>query len=149
MRPCSGTERRAVGRARTQQIVNVRDVSRSSMVTIARCILNWWTRRRQVISSSLRQQGSSEFAVFGDILAAKAKEHGVVGVATDGHTARRCLYRKNQSAVVSTGVTMVPQGFGGYSVQSVNQTVTCGGVEVNPGDLIVRGRRRSDCRAVG
>jgi regulator of RNase E activity RraA len=32
---------------------------------------------------------------------------------------------------------MVPQGFGGYSVQSVNQSVVCGGVEVNPGDLIV------------
>ena len=35
------------------------------------------------------------------------------------------------------GITMIPQGYGGYSVESVNEPVTCAGVEVAPGDLIV------------
>jgi 4-hydroxy-4-methyl-2-oxoglutarate aldolase len=37
----------------------------------------------------------------------------------------------------SAGITMIPQGYHDYSVQSINEPVTCGGVEVQPGDYIV------------
>ncbi len=85
----------------------------------------------------LAAAGVDELATFGDILAAKAKQRGVTGVVTDGHTRDAAFIEKINLPLWCAGVTMVPQGFGGYSVQSVNQTVICGGVEVNPGDLIV------------
>jgi len=137
MRPLLGYQTRAVGRARTQQIVNVRDVSRSSMVTNRPLHFELVDKATSSDFLILAAAGVAELAVFGDILAAKAKERGVVGVATDGHTRDAAFIEKINLPLWCAGVTMVPQGFGGYSVQSVNQTVTCGGVEVNPGDLIV------------
>jgi regulator of RNase E activity RraA len=136
-RPLLGYQSRAVGRARTQQIVSVRDAARSSMVTNRPLHFELVDKAEPGDFLVLASAGADELAVFGDILAAKAKAQGVVGVVTDGHTRDAAYIEKISLPLWCAGVTMVPQGFGGYSVHSVNQTVTCGGVEVHPGDLVV------------
>jgi len=35
------------------------------------------------------------------------------------------------------GITPIPQGYGGYSVGAVEVTVTCAGVQVDPGAIVV------------
>jgi regulator of RNase E activity RraA len=136
-RPLLGYQTRAVGRARTQQLIVVRDAVRASMVTNRPLHFELVDKAVPGDFLVLAAAGVDELATFGDILAAKAKERGVTGVVTDGHTRDAAFIEKINLPLWCAGVTMVPQGFGGYSVASVNQPVVCGGVEVNPGDLIV------------
>jgi len=136
-RPLLGHQSRAVGRARTQQLTIVREVSRSSLV--ADRPLHFELVDKAVPGDFLvvAVPGDDELAVFGDILAAKTKERGAVGIITDGYVRDAAFIENIRLQTWCKGVTMIPQGFGGYSVQSVNKTVTCGGVEVSPGDIIV------------
>lgn len=137
MRPLLGFQSRAVGRARTQQLVSVRDVAQSSLVANRPLHFELVDKAQPGDFLIIAVAGVDELAVFGDILAAKAKERGVVGIAADGFTRDAAFIENINLPMWCKGVTMVPQGYGGYSVASVNQRVTCGDAEVNPGDLIV------------
>ena len=95
-------------------------------------------------------RGHLDTAVWGGILTYAAKRAGVTGVIVDGSVRDVAELRDSGVAVFARGA--VPsgphKGWGG----SVNSPVQCGGVAVDPGDLIVAdddgvvviGRRRMD-----
>ena len=103
-------------------------------------------------------RGHTDTAVWGGILTYAAKRVGVAGVVVDGSVRDVAELRESGIAVFARGA--VPsgphKGWGG----SVNAPIQCGGVAVDPGDLIVAdddgvavvGRRQMDgllerCRA--
>ena len=95
-------------------------------------------------------RGHLDTAVWGGILTYAAKRAGVTGVIVDGSVRDVAELRDSGVAVFARGA--VPsgphKGWGG----SVNSPVQCGGVAVDPGDLIVAdddgvvviGRRQMD-----
>ena len=80
-------------------------------------------------------RGHVDTAMWGGILTMGAKERGAVAVVCDGAVRDVAELRESGIAVFSRGV--VPNGpqkaFGG----SVNAPIQCGGLAVNPGDLVV------------
>jgi 5-oxopent-3-ene-1,2,5-tricarboxylate decarboxylase/2-hydroxyhepta-2,4-diene-1,7-dioate isomerase len=137
VRPVGSLQIRAVGRARTQQLVSLRDKSRGSVVANRRLHFELVDRTRPGDFLVVAVAGSDLLASFGDILALKAKAMGAAGVVVDGATRDAALIERIELPMWCDGITMIPQGYGGYSVESVDQPVTCAGVEVRPGDLVV------------
>ena len=80
-------------------------------------------------------RGHADIAVWGGVMRFAAKQRGVVGVVIDGSVRDVAELRQSSVAVFARGA--VPggphKGWGG----SVNVPIQCGGVAVNPGDLIV------------
>ena len=80
-------------------------------------------------------RGHTDTAVWGGILTFAAKQRGIVGVVVDGGVRDVAELRESGIAVFARGA--VPRGphkgFGG----EINGAVQCGGVAVDPGDLIV------------
>jgi 4-hydroxy-4-methyl-2-oxoglutarate aldolase len=137
LRPLIGLGSRAVGRARTQQTICVRDAAASSIVSNRALHFELVDRAEPGDVLVLAIAGRDELAAFGDVLAMKAKQRGVAAVIVDGYVRDAAFMETIQLPIWCLGITMIPQGYGGYSVQSVNQPVTCAGVEVHPGDLII------------
>jgi regulator of RNase E activity RraA len=128
---------RAVGRARTQQVVAIRDRARSSGVA------NWpmhvglsrGAKPGDVLVIAVA--GIEEVASFGDVIAAQALAKGATGAIVDGYIRDVAAIDRMGFPVWSMGTSMIPQGSLDYSVQSIDEPITCGGVEVRPGDWIV------------
>jgi regulator of RNase E activity RraA len=137
LRPLGSLQTRAAGRARTQQVVSLRDKGRGSVVANRELHFELVDRTRLGDFLVIGVAGTDLLASFGDILALKAKAMGAVGVAVDGAIRDAAYIERLALPIWCDGVTMIPQGFGGYSVAAVNQPVTCAGVEVQPDDLIV------------
>jgi 3-hexulose-6-phosphate synthase/6-phospho-3-hexuloisomerase len=76
-------------------------------------------------------------ATFGDVLALKAASRGVTGVVLDGFTRDLAYIVELALPMWCRGTAMIPAGYSSLSVESTGETVTCCGVEVNPGDLVV------------
>lgn len=126
-----------VGRARTQQMVVVRNPGEGSVA--ADRLLHFRIADEASAGDFLviAIAGRSGLASFGDVLALKAKHMGVTGVVLDGPTRDAAIIRDIELPLWAAGITPIPQGFGGYSVASVNEPVTCGGVDVRPGDYVI------------
>ena len=137
LRPLGSLQVRAAGRARTQQIVSLRDSGRGSVVANRELHFELVDRARPGDFLVVGVAGTDLLASFGDILALKAKSMGVAGVAVDGAIRDAAYIERLELPIWCDGVTMIPQGFGGYSVATVNEPVTCAGVEIEPDDLIV------------
>lgn len=86
-------------------------------------------------------KGKADAAYFGELIASAAKAVGFLGVVCDG-------YVRDQDGLVELGLPVYAKGFmqRGPKKQEpgvVNGPVRCGGVAVNPGDLVV-----ADCDGV-
>jgi 5-oxopent-3-ene-1,2,5-tricarboxylate decarboxylase/2-hydroxyhepta-2,4-diene-1,7-dioate isomerase len=134
--PLSGYGSRAVGVARTQQLVSLRDPERGSLVANRELHFEIVDGASAGDFLVIACAGPDKLASFGDVLALKAKSQGVVGAAVDGAVRDAGFTVELELPVWTGAVTPIPQGYGGYSVQSVNEPVTCAGVEVNPGDFV-------------
>ena len=137
VRPLGSLHVRAVGRARTQQLVSLRDKARGSVVSNRRLHFELVDRTRPGDFLVVAVAGGDLLASWGDILAMKAKAMGAAGVVVDGATRDAAFIERLELPMWCDGITMIPQGYGGYSVESVDEPVTCAGVEVCPGDLVV------------
>jgi regulator of RNase E activity RraA len=137
LRPLGSLQSRAVGRARTQQLISLRDRARGSVVADRPLHFELVDEAGPGDFLIVAVAGGDLLASFGDILAAKAKQRGVAGVAVDGATRDAAYIERIELPLWCDGITMLPQGYGGYSVESVNAPVTCAGVEVQPGDYVV------------
>jgi regulator of RNase E activity RraA len=81
------------------------------------------------------EAGDDEMAVAGGNVCAIAQRRGVVGLVVDGVVRDVVESRENGFPVFGRGVSPIPArrvGDGGINVQ-----VRCGGVVVNPGDVVV------------
>lgn len=78
--------------------------------------------------------GGTTRAVFGDLLAEICLAAGIAGVIIDGLTRDRAAIEEMALPLWARGVS--PAGPAKYGPGAVNVPVACGGVVVNPGDLI-------------
>ncbi|WP_457967314.1 methyltransferase [Arthrobacter sp. D1-29] len=78
--------------------------------------------------------GGTTRAVFGDLLAEICLAAGIVGVIIDGLARDRAAIGEMGLPLWARGVS--PAGPAKYGPGAVNVPVACGGVVVNPGDLV-------------
>lgn len=80
-------------------------------------------------------EGGKDIAAIGGIMAVAMKSQGFAGAILDGGVRDIAHLRKIQFPVYSRGP--VPStSINHYKFVSANQKIMCGGVEVNPGDII-------------
>jgi 4-hydroxy-4-methyl-2-oxoglutarate aldolase len=80
-------------------------------------------------------KGHLENAYLGELMAAAAKAVGIEGIVIDGLVRDKATLEGMEYPVFSKG--FIPNGPFKNGPGQVNTTVTCGGVVVEPGDLIV------------
>ncbi len=78
---------------------------------------------------------STNNAVIGDLIASKAKHKGAVGVIVDGLIRDVEALKEVDLPIYSKGITPIGPLHRGPG--EVNYPVSCGGIVVNPGDIIV------------
>lgn len=80
--------------------------------------------------------GDPDVAFFGGLMATASKEKGLEGVVTDGGT--RDLREIEEMKFPVFARSVVPStSVGRYETVASNVRVSCGGVSVNPGDIVV------------
>ena len=79
--------------------------------------------------------GDAEMAVAGGNVCAVAERRGVVGFVIDGVIRDVAESRANAFPVFARGVSPIPGGKDGPG--EINAPITCGGVRVTPGDVLV------------
>ena len=77
----------------------------------------------------------TETAYLGELMCASCRAHDVAGVVVDGAVRDRAEISEMGYPVYARGVT--PRGPFKHDPGSVNVTVSCGGVTVDPGDVVV------------
>jgi 4-hydroxy-4-methyl-2-oxoglutarate aldolase len=126
-----------VGRARTMQLGVVRD--RDRMANVA---------NRQLAFELCQGAGPGDFlvvgaptgrrcSIWGGFLTLQASLRGAVGAVVDGLTRDVAEVAELKFPLWCLGVSSLPPSVGGFSCLGVNLPVSCGGVEVMPGDYIV------------
>ncbi len=81
------------------------------------------------------EAGDDEMAVAGGNVCAVAQRRGVAGFVIDGVIRDVAESRANAFPLFARGVSPIPGAKDGPG--EINGTITCGGVKVNPGDVIV------------
>jgi regulator of RNase E activity RraA len=81
-------------------------------------------------------EGEKDYAVFGSTFAALAKARKLGGFVVDGSV--RDLAELKGMAFATFARGTAPGSAGGhYRIEATNVPVTCGGILVNPGDLVI------------
>lgn len=80
-------------------------------------------------------QGSKANAVLGDTISVKARHRGIAGFIVDGYVRDQIGIREIDYPVYARGTTIV--GPLHRAPGEINYPVCCGGVVVNPGDVII------------
>jgi regulator of RNase E activity RraA len=81
------------------------------------------------------EAGDVDYAVAGGNVCAVAQKNGIAAFVVDGVIRDLAEVRENRFPVFARGVSPIP---GGKDVlETMNQPVTCGGVLVSPGDIVV------------
>jgi regulator of RNase E activity RraA len=79
--------------------------------------------------------GSQRNAVLGDLVATKAKHRGIAGFIVDGLIRDLPAVQEVGLPIFARGIT--PFGPLHRGPGELNYTISCGGIVVNPGDIIV------------
>jgi len=80
-------------------------------------------------------QGKNDTALWGEITTAEAQRKGLAGLLVDGNVRDIEGIRKREFPVFARGT--VPRVVGRTSLGEVNVPIQCGGVVVEPGDIVV------------
>ena len=78
--------------------------------------------------------GEGSVAVLGELFATEAKRRGLAGVVIDGLCRDLAGLRRNGLPVFARGT--IPRSGGTVARTPLNEPVSCGGVDVNPGDIV-------------
>jgi len=81
------------------------------------------------------EAGDEEMAVAGGNVCAVAQRHGVAGFVIDGVIRDVAEARANGFPIFARGVSPIPGAKDGPG--EINGTITCGGIKVHPGDVVV------------
>lgn len=81
------------------------------------------------------QAGDMDYAMSGGNVCATAQQRGIAGFVIDGVIRDVAEVRDARFAVFARGVSAVPGRK--ETLGTLNQPITCGGVTVNPGDMVV------------
>jgi regulator of RNase E activity RraA len=135
--PVSRPNGRVVGPARTMQMEVVRDPRRSAIVADRPLAFSLVDGASEGDFLVVAAPVGPPYAIWGGVLALQASLRGAVGAVVDGMTRDVAEIDEVGFSVWCRGITPVPGGYGGYSCKAVDVPVTCGGVEVLPGDYVV------------
>ena len=81
-------------------------------------------------------QGESSYAIFGEIMVLWLRRRGITGIVVDGCIRDySAISKMDDFSVYATGVT--PNGPLREGAGEINFPIMCGGLVVNPGDIIV------------
>lgn len=80
-------------------------------------------------------QGELSNAITGELMLTWAKFKGITGIVVDGAVRDAGAIKKMDIAVYAAGVT--PNGPFKNGPGEINVPITCGGIVVNPGDIVV------------
>jgi 4-hydroxy-4-methyl-2-oxoglutarate aldolase len=78
--------------------------------------------------------GEGSVAVLGELFATEAKRRGLAGVVIDGRCRDVAGLRRVGLPVFARGT--IPRSGGTVARNPLNEPVSCGGVDVNPGDIV-------------
>ena len=78
--------------------------------------------------------GEGSVAVLGELFATEARRRGLAGVVIDGFCRDVAGLRRNGLPVFARGT--IPRSGGTLARPALNQPTSCGGVDVNPGDIV-------------
>ncbi len=81
------------------------------------------------------EAGDLDYAVAGGNVCAVAQKHGIAAFVIDGLIRDLAEARENQFPVFARGVIPIPGGKD--KIDILNGPVKCGGVQVEPGDMVV------------
>ena len=76
-----------------------------------------------------------DYAVAGGNVCAVAQKNGIAGFIVDGVIRDLAEIRENRFPVFARGIIPIPGGK--EIITSLNSPIQCGGVQVNPGDVVV------------
>lgn len=128
---------RAVGRARTQRRVLVRDAARLGQAANPKLFHGFVEDAAPGDFLVIAAPPGPPGAVFGGKLAQIAKLRGAAGVLVDGATRDVAEIIGHDLPVWAQSVTPIAGGYAKYSIVELNCAVNCGGIEIMPGDVIV------------
>ena len=128
---------RAVGRARTQRRVLVRDASRLGQAANPKLFHGFVEDAVPGDFLVIAAPPGPPGAVFGGKLAQIAKMRGAAGVIVGGATRDVAEIIAHDLPVWAQSVTPIAGGYAKYSIVELNVPVNCGGIEIMPGDVIV------------
>ena len=74
------------------------------------------------------------YSMFGDIITQSCKQRGMLGAVTDNGCRDIAEMKKKDFAVFA--ISTIPYGPKGLKPTGANVPIKCGGVDINPGDLI-------------
>lgn len=137
LRPIIHDGRIVAGRARTKQLAIVRDPERSSLVSDRPLAFEQVDKAAPGDFLVVGAAQGPPYAIWGGHLALQSHLRGAVGAVADGATRDVAEIVHLGFPVWCRGATPIPSGYAGYSCVANNVAVTCGGVEVVPGDYIV------------
>ena len=137
LRPLQQDDRIIAGRARTKLLTLVRDPERSSLVSNRELAFEHVDGAAPGDFLVIAAPQAKPYAIWGGHLTLQSGLRGAVGVVADGATRDAAEIAKHSFPVWCRGITPIPSGYGGYSAIATNVAVTCGGVEVIPGDYVV------------
>lgn len=137
VRPILRDGRVVAGRARTKQLVIVRDPERSSLVSNRELAFEHIDKAQPGDFLVVAAPRAQPYAIWGGHLTLQASMRGAVGVVVDGTTRDVGEIQHLAFPVWCRGVTPIPSGYAGYSSVGTNVPVTCAGVEVIAGDYVV------------
>jgi RraA family protein len=80
-------------------------------------------------------QGDLSNSLFGELMALYAKKKGIGGVVIDGAIRDIAALKKMDIPIYAAGIT--PAGPYKDGPGEINSTISCGGVVINPGDILV------------
>ncbi len=80
-------------------------------------------------------RGNEDFGPFGELMSRAAQAKGIAGLVIDGMIRDIASLRKLGFPVFARGAS--PNGTNKVGPGEVNSPITCGGVPVNPGDLVI------------
>lgn len=78
---------------------------------------------------------NQDFAVAGGNVCATAQQRGIAGFVIDGAIRDIAEIRESQFPVFARGIVPVPGGKNEY--KPLQEMITCGGVKINTGDMII------------
>ena len=78
--------------------------------------------------------GEGSVAVLGELFATEARRRGLAGVVIDGLCRDVAGLRRNGLPVFARGT--IPRSGGTVARPALNEPVSCGGVDVAPGDIV-------------
>ena len=80
-------------------------------------------------------QGNLEYALIGELMFLWARERGIAGIVVDGAVRDADALRAMDIAAYAAGIT--PAGPSKEGPGEINFPISCGGVLINPGDIMI------------